>query len=71
MHLDVLKQPIEIGDEVLVSRSGSNFPRLSKVKNLTAKKVTLDDGAHKDPKTMVVITKQLEYARDTWPELHI
>ncbi|MHB8098125.1 MAG: hypothetical protein ACYDD5_00870 [Sulfuricurvum sp.] len=71
MHLDILNQPIEVGDTVLVSRTGSNFPQLHKVKTLGPVKVRLDDGVYKDPKTMVVITHQLNYARATWPEWSI
>jgi hypothetical protein len=71
MHLDVLNQPIQVGDDVLVSSSVSSFPSLSKVIKLTPNKVTISSGVSKDPKTMVVINKQLEYARDTWPEYNI
>jgi len=71
MHLDILNQPIQVGDRVLVSRSHSNFPRLDEVVKLTPKKVTIKGGISKDPKTMVVITQQIEYAKKTWPEFYI
>lgn len=77
MHFDVLNQPIEVGDLVVASRSGSNFPQIMKVVKLTEKKVSVQsvkheyDKASKEPKTLVVVTKQIEYAKDTWPELYI
>ena len=71
MHFDALKQPIELGDKVLACRSGSNYPTLSTVTGLTPKKVQIDNSAYKDSQTMVVITKQLEYAKETWPEWYI
>ena len=71
MLLDQLNQPIEVGDIVAASRSGTNTLRINTVTKVGDKKVTLDDGAHKFPGTMVVISKQIEYARATWPEFHI
>jgi hypothetical protein len=71
MHFDALNQPIEVGDKVLACRTGSNYPKLSTVTNMTDKTVRIDGSASKDPKTMVVITKQLEYAKETWPEWFI
>lgn len=76
-HFDILNQPIEVGDYVVASRSGTNFPSVMKVTKLTDKKVSVinpkypSDKASKDPKTLVVVTKQMEYAKDTWPEFYI
>ena len=44
------------------------------VTKLTPAKVAVANGrdvSTKDAKTMVVITKQLEYAKNTWPEWYI
>ena len=77
-HFDALGQPIQIGDQVVLSKSGTTTLFRGIVMKLTPKKVTISrnrgswsEEVTKDPSTMVVVTKQHEYALDTWPEYYI
>ena len=74
-HFDALGQPIQIGDQVVISKSGTTTLFRGTVTKLTPKKVTVtryrgtwSEETSKDPSTMVVVTKQHEYALETWPE---
>ena len=69
--LDAFKQPISIGDYVVCSGKYSVQPRVSVVKEFTTKKVRLQNGTLKDPRDIIVFTKQHEYALATWPEQYI
>lgn len=78
MHLDALNQPIEVGDQVIITKSGTTTLYRGTVTKLTDKKVTVErtmygrkETVSKAPDTMVVINKQHEYALATWPELYI
>ena len=77
-HLDALGQPIQIGDQVVLSKSGTRTLLRGVVTKLTACNVTVErqwynttKTVSKDPSTMVVVTKQHEYALETWPEHYI
>lgn len=77
-HFDALGQPIQIGDQVVLSKSGTTTLFRGVVTKLTPKMVTVErtrysrvETVSKDPSTMVVVTKQHEYALDTWPEYYI
>lgn len=77
-HFDALGQPIQIGDQVVLSKSGTTTLFRGVVTKLTPKMVTVErtrysrvETVSKDPSTMVVVTKQHEYALETWPENYI
>ena len=78
-HFDALGQPIQIGDQVVLSKSRTTTLFRGVVTKLTPKKVTItryrsptwSEEVSKDPSTMVVVTKQHEYALETWPEHYI
>lgn len=77
-HFDALGQPIQIGDQVVLSKSGTTTLFRGVVTKLTTKMVTVErtryskvETVSKDPSTMVVVTKQHEYALETWPENYI
>lgn len=77
-HFDALGQPIQIGDQVVLSKSGTTTLFRGVVTKLTACNVTVErqwcnttNTVSKDPVTMVVVTKQHEYALETWPEHYI
>ena len=77
-HFDALGQPIQISDQVVLSKSGTTTLFRGVVTKLTPKKVTVtrnrgtwSEEVSKDPSTMVVVTKQHEYALETWPEHYI
>ena len=77
-HYDALGQPIQIGDLVVLSESGTAYLSKGTVVKFTPKNVTVNRNyvgsqftgiVTKPPKTMVVVTKQHEHATTTWPEL--
>lgn len=72
MHLDILNQPLTIGDTVIGHRAGSTYAGIiiMTITAFTPKKVRTSYGIY-DPGNLVRINEQQQFAKSTYPEYSI
>lgn len=72
MHLDIINQPIKVGDTVcfIVNSEYSSYLKTGVVTKLSPVKVHVS-GNLVYPKKVIVINEQLEAAKGKFPELFI